>query len=236
LPTVGRNVVVSNTRGIDARRPTTAAGHGTHDTTSSLTRFTLPSDRVVRALTAKVFAQNGWTPGSVPYGGGYARPVPVPARIGDPSTIKHVFLVVKENRTYDQMYGDETRADGDPSVNEFGENVTPNQHELHILGRRGKQGLVRRLPVPTDNDEVRLQGRPVGQGGLDPVVGLVELLDPGVEPVLDGVLGGLMEHVDQIAAQDLQFRHDAVAVERLDGHFRPTAAVRADPCDAALCQ
>ena len=130
ITTVGKQVLVSNTRGIDARRPTTAAGHGTHDTTSSLTRFTLPSDRVIRAETAKVFAQNGWTPGSVTYGSGYARPVPVPARIGDPSTIKHVFLVVKENRTYDQMYGDETRANGDPSVNEFGENVTPNQHAL----------------------------------------------------------------------------------------------------------
>ena len=130
ITTVGKQVLVSNTRGIDARRPTTAAGHGTHDTTSSLTRFTLPSDRVIRAETAKVFAENGWTPGSVTYGSGYARPVPVPARIGDPSTIKHVFLVVKENRTYDQMYGDEARANGDPSVNEFGANVTPNQHAL----------------------------------------------------------------------------------------------------------
>jgi YVTN family beta-propeller protein len=128
ITTVGKQVLVSNTRGIDARRPTTAAGHGTHDTTSSLTRFTLPSDRVIRAQTAKVFAENGWTPGSVTYGSRYARPVPVPARIGAPSTIKHVFLVVKENRTYDQMFGDETRANGDPSVNEFGENVTPNQH------------------------------------------------------------------------------------------------------------
>ncbi|WP_030435819.1 bifunctional YncE family protein/alkaline phosphatase family protein [Actinoplanes subtropicus] len=128
ITTVGKQVLVSNTRGIDARRPTTAAGHNTHDTTSSLIRFTLPSDRVIRALTAKVFAENGWTPGSVTYGAGYARPVPVPSRIGDPSTIKHVFLVVKENRTYDQMFGDETRADGDPAVNEFGANVTPNQH------------------------------------------------------------------------------------------------------------
>ena len=32
--------------------------------------------------------------------------MPVPTRIGDPSTIKHVFLIVKENRTYDQVFGD----------------------------------------------------------------------------------------------------------------------------------
>ena len=61
ITTVGNDVLVSNTRGIDARRPTTTAGHGTHDTTSSLQRFTLPSDRVIRAETAKVFSQNGWT-------------------------------------------------------------------------------------------------------------------------------------------------------------------------------
>ncbi|BCY08685.1 bifunctional YncE family protein/alkaline phosphatase family protein [Actinoplanes sp. L3-i22] len=132
IATVGNEVLVSNTRGIDARRPTTKAGHGTHDTTSSLVRFTLPSDRVIRASTAKVFAQNGWTPGSVAVVRGHAtaKPVPVPVRLGDPSTIKHVFLVVKENRTYDQVLGDDARGLGDPALAEFGANVTPNQHAL----------------------------------------------------------------------------------------------------------
>ncbi|MEU0204834.1 phosphoesterase [Streptomyces canus] len=132
ITTVGKEVVVSNTRGIDARRPTTATGHGTHDTTSSLTRFTLPSDLVIRSQTAKVFQQNGWTPGSVTTAKdtSHAKPVPVPARLGDPSTIKHVFLLVKENRTYDQVYGDLPQGDGDPALTTFGANVTPNQHAL----------------------------------------------------------------------------------------------------------
>ncbi|MET7691880.1 bifunctional YncE family protein/alkaline phosphatase family protein [Streptomyces sp. NPDC005483] len=132
ITTVGKKVVVSNTRGIDARRPTTASGHGTHDTTSSLTEFTLPSDFVVKAQTAKVFQQNGWTPDSVTTAKGtsHAKPVPVPARLGDPSTIKHVFLLVKENRTYDQVYGDLPQGDGDPALTTFGANVTPNQHAL----------------------------------------------------------------------------------------------------------
>ncbi|MYS88642.1 MULTISPECIES: bifunctional YncE family protein/alkaline phosphatase family protein [Streptomyces] len=131
ITTVGRKVVVSNTRGIDARRPD-SAGHGTHDTTSSLTQFTLPSDRVIRSQTAKVFQQNGWSAGSVPLAKGHSRakPQPVPARIGDPSTIKHVFLIVKENRTYDQVLGDIPQGNGDPSLTQFGENVTPNQHAL----------------------------------------------------------------------------------------------------------
>ncbi|WP_329264805.1 bifunctional YncE family protein/alkaline phosphatase family protein [Streptomyces pseudovenezuelae] len=132
ITTVGKKVVVSNTRGIDARRPTTASGHGTHDTTSSLTQFTLPSDLVIKSQTAKVFQQNGWTPGSVTAAKGtsHAKAVPVPARLGDPSTIKHVFLLVKENRTYDQVYGDLPQGDGDPALTTFGANVTPNQHAL----------------------------------------------------------------------------------------------------------
>ncbi|MET8850902.1 bifunctional YncE family protein/alkaline phosphatase family protein [Amycolatopsis sp. NPDC004625] len=132
IATVGPDILVSNTRGIDARRPTTAAGHGTHDTTSSLQKFRLPNDLVTRAYTAKVFWQNGWTPGSVQvaHDNGHRSPVPVPARLGDPSTIKHVFLLVKENRTYDQVFGDDSRGNGDPAVTQFGENVTPNQHAL----------------------------------------------------------------------------------------------------------
>ncbi|MEU2771355.1 alkaline phosphatase family protein [Streptomyces sp. NPDC007162] len=127
----GKKIVVANTRGVDALRPD-AAGHNTHDTTSSLTRFTLPSDQVVRSETAKVFRQNGWTAGSVrtAKGYGHAKAVPVPKRIGDPSTIKHVFLLVKENRTYDQVFGDLPQGNGDSSLTQFGANVTPNQHAL----------------------------------------------------------------------------------------------------------
>ncbi|MFF4138806.1 bifunctional YncE family protein/alkaline phosphatase family protein [Streptomyces mirabilis] len=132
ITTVGKKVIVSNTRGIDARRPTSKAGHGTHDTTSSLTQFTLPDDSVIRSQTGKVFQQNGWTRGSVSlaHGKGDQKQVPVPARLGAPSTIKHVFMIVKENRTYDQVFGDMPQGNGDPSVTQFGENVTPNQHAL----------------------------------------------------------------------------------------------------------
>ncbi len=127
----GNDVLVSNTRGIDARRPTNSAAHGTHDTTSSLQRFKLPDDRAIKGYTAAVFKQNGWTNNSVEFAKGKkAKPVPVPQRLGDPSTIKHVFLIVKENRTYDQDYGDITSGNGDPALAQFGEAVTPNQHAM----------------------------------------------------------------------------------------------------------
>lgn len=131
ITTVGTKVVVSNTRGVDALRPD-SAGRNTHDTTSSLTQFTLPSDLVIKSQTTKVFRQNGWTGGSVKTAKGksHTKAVPVPERIGDPSTIKHVFLLVKENRTYDQVFGDLPQGNGAPSLTQFGENVTPNQHAL----------------------------------------------------------------------------------------------------------
>jgi len=144
VATVGQGydekVIVTNSRGIDARGPALtfnkgtgtqpATGHGTHSTTASLTRFPLPSDRQIGRYTDTVFAQNGWGHGDVTQGNGGARPVPVPARLGDPSTIKHVFLLVKENRTYDQVYGDDSRGNGDPTLAQFGAKVTPNQHAL----------------------------------------------------------------------------------------------------------
>jgi len=133
ITTVGKTVVVSNTRGIDALRPDATSGaHGTHDTTSSLTQFTLPDDATIKSETAKVFKQNGWTNNSVELAKGKAnaKPVAVPTQIGAPSTIKHVFLIVKENRTYDQVLGDMPQGNGDAALTQFGENVTPNQHAL----------------------------------------------------------------------------------------------------------
>ena len=44
--------------------------------------------------------------------------------------IKHVFYIIKENRTYDQVLGDMKEGNGDPSLVLFGENVTPNLHAL----------------------------------------------------------------------------------------------------------
>ena len=58
------------------------------------------------------------------------RPRPVPRASGEPSTIEHVVYVIKENRTYDQVFGDLAQANGDPSLCVFGREVTPNQHAL----------------------------------------------------------------------------------------------------------
>jgi len=44
--------------------------------------------------------------------------------------IRHVIYIIKENRTYDQVFGDLSAGDGDPSLAMYGEDITPNQHKL----------------------------------------------------------------------------------------------------------
>ncbi|GAB3663029.1 alkaline phosphatase family protein [Nocardioides korecus] len=141
---VGGQTLVANRRGIDARGQqitskqgfgtTPATAYGTHGTTASLTRFTLPSDQEIRSRwTRRVFDQNGWTSGGRDderAKGGRRGAVAVPRRLGDPSSIKHVFLLVKENRTYDQVYGDMPEGNGDKTLAQFGQQTTPNQHAL----------------------------------------------------------------------------------------------------------
>ncbi len=57
-------------------------------------------------------------------------PRAIPERIGEPSLIRHVVYVIKENRTYDQVLGDMPEGNGDPQLCIFGQRITPNQHQL----------------------------------------------------------------------------------------------------------
>ncbi|MED1204388.1 bifunctional YncE family protein/alkaline phosphatase family protein [Heyndrickxia acidicola] len=55
---------------------------------------------------------------------------PIPFTPSGKSPIKHVIYIIKENRTYDQVFGDLGKGNGDPSLTGFGKNVTPNLHKL----------------------------------------------------------------------------------------------------------
>jgi YVTN family beta-propeller protein len=55
---------------------------------------------------------------------------PIPNKVGNPSPIKHVFYIIKENRTYDQVLADMKEGNGDTSLLLFGEKITPNQHAI----------------------------------------------------------------------------------------------------------
>jgi hypothetical protein len=55
---------------------------------------------------------------------------PIPRKPGDASPIKHCIYIIKENRTYDQVFGDIKEGNGDPNLCIFGAKITPNHHKL----------------------------------------------------------------------------------------------------------
>ncbi|MDP2014947.1 MAG: alkaline phosphatase family protein, partial [Actinomycetota bacterium] len=81
----------------------------------------LPTDAQVRQLTPAASQQ--LTPSNA-----QASPVGTVLRANGP--IKHVFFIVRENRSYDQILGDDPRGNGDPKLTLFGRDVTPNLHAL----------------------------------------------------------------------------------------------------------
>jgi YVTN family beta-propeller protein len=60
----------------------------------------------------------------------------IPEKVGDSCPIKYVLYIIKENRTYDQVFGDfhdargQAAGNGDPHITMYGEKVTPNHHEI----------------------------------------------------------------------------------------------------------
>ncbi len=112
-------IAVVNTKGQGSRTATRPMdqGHLVADFMGSISLITRPNFVKPMASATQVEKAS-------------AEPTPVPARVGDPSQIKHIFYVIKENRTYDQVFGDITSGDGDPNLCVFGEKVTPNQHSL----------------------------------------------------------------------------------------------------------
>ena len=55
---------------------------------------------------------------------------PIPTAPGQSSPIKYCVYIIKENRTYDQVFGDDSRGNGDPKLCLFPDKVTPNHHKL----------------------------------------------------------------------------------------------------------
>ena len=132
-------LVVSNNKGIGTDSITVTNGYNdtaynSHPDTGTVNLIPAPSLTQLADYTAQVWQNNHWNlTQNVQVGPKYvnphATPVAIPEHIGEPSLIKHVFLIVKENRTYDHLFGDVTTANGNASLAVFGP-YTPNQHAL----------------------------------------------------------------------------------------------------------
>ena len=106
--------------------------YNSHIMKASVSRITVPGKKALAAYTERVVRANLLFRMSLTLEEPRKdmTPVPVPARIGEPSVFKHVVYIIKENRTYDQVLGDMQEGDGEPELCVFGEEITPNTHQL----------------------------------------------------------------------------------------------------------
>ncbi|SFJ12274.1 40-residue YVTN family beta-propeller repeat-containing protein [Paenibacillus sp. UNC496MF] len=108
------------------------SGHSSYAQQGSLSLIPFPTKKDLVKGTDEVYANNDWfdISGRNAKPRNNKKPVAIPERIGEPSTIKHIFYIIKENRTYDQVFGDMGKGNSEPALTQFGENVTPNLHAL----------------------------------------------------------------------------------------------------------
>jgi len=136
-------LLVSNDKGIGTRNSFECdygvCAYNTHQDNGTVSIVPIPNGGTLTAMTKQVFQYNHWdlTLNIETASGGSPKhkPVALPTRIGDPSLIKHVFLIIRENRTYDQVLGDVAGGNGDASLAVFGFDGqthldTPNVHNL----------------------------------------------------------------------------------------------------------
>jgi YVTN family beta-propeller protein len=132
-----KQVAVADDKGLGTHVPSRSgglAGFSTHQDTGTVNLIPLPNANQLTQFSKQVFDNNHWNlstnievgPENID---AHAAPAAVPKHIGEPSLIKYVFLVIKENRTYDQILGDVSWGNGDPSIAIFASAV-PNQHAL----------------------------------------------------------------------------------------------------------
>ncbi len=114
----GRTAFVLNTKGNGSVRRTSLGRPGNaHDFQGTVTVVDLAAS--LDAATAVVARDNRWE----------ARPARPDLKVYN-GGIKHVLYIIKENRTYDEVFGDMPSGDGDPKLCSLGETVMPNHRKL----------------------------------------------------------------------------------------------------------
>jgi DNA-binding beta-propeller fold protein YncE len=135
----GSELYVANGKGLGAGPnpggPTPYHGSSEDQYSGSMIKGTLSFIDVPRnpgqlqKLTEQVIRNNDFRSGANARGEDVGTKV-VPRRAGGPSPIKHVIYVIKENRTFDQVFGSLGKGNGDPSLNLFGDESAPNSRTL----------------------------------------------------------------------------------------------------------
>ena len=137
---IGKNVFVANGKGFTSKanpKGPNPTKRNTPETqyiaglfTGTLSMFSMPTTTELTALSKQVYQNTPYKKEQETMALGEAAS-PIPMRVGQKSDkIKHVFYIIKENRTYDQIFGDMAGGNGDSSLCIFPERITPNHHAL----------------------------------------------------------------------------------------------------------
>jgi len=133
LNKAGDQIFVANTKGIGTRYlGPKARGYKSNDHMGSVSFVPVPSNKNLEFYTIRA-ASNMRLPEitkTMKLERVTEKFVPVPVNPGEKSLIKHVLYIIKENKTYDQVFGGLKQGNGDSTLCQFGRNVTPNHHAL----------------------------------------------------------------------------------------------------------
>jgi hypothetical protein len=122
---------LANPRGPQPGIPTADAGQYSGSMLQgSLSIVPVPDAAMLARYTKTVYDVTPYSDATRLAPAGAPAASPIPRRVGGASPITHVFYIIRENRTYDQILGDLGRGNSDPSLALFGEEVTPNAHAL----------------------------------------------------------------------------------------------------------
>ncbi len=129
----GNFMYVANVKGVGSlNQRTDRRGYNTHDVLGTISLIPMPKEEELAKMTETVHRNNAYfqmLANQYPAGSS-KRKVPVPILPGQTSPFRHVIYIIKENRTYDQVFGDLSQGNGDTSLVEFGRYITPNHHKL----------------------------------------------------------------------------------------------------------
>ena len=129
----GSVLYVANIKGTGSRNQRTdREGYNSHDHLGTVSIIPLEGKRDLQKMTETVTLNNSWIDKyrKSSEKGRKKIMVPVPTLPDQISHFRHVVYIIKENRTYDQVFGDIPEGNGDTSLVQFGYEVTPNHHLL----------------------------------------------------------------------------------------------------------
>ena len=127
LVTASNRIYVANVKGLGSRFAPMVTGFA-----GTANKIPIPSLDALSKYTAQVY-EDGRVPQikqtqQILRGG--QTPLPVPYRVGEPSVFQHVLYILKENKTYDQIFGDMAQGNGSSNLCIYPQFVSPNHHAV----------------------------------------------------------------------------------------------------------